>query len=317
MILFPIKYKTKDILAKVSARDIYKRYMPYAFDFDKPVASPFREEKHPSFLISTRDGDPYHKDFGSTDYRGDCFDFVQQLFSIDLQTALKKIAGDFAISGELLPVSGPAQKQLRREPKVIQVIPKAFSVLELKYWNDYHISLDDLLKENVYSVHKAFLDKERLSLPGEMVFGYLYDNKYWKLYQPLKEGVGKWLSTVPLTLVDGLSGKGNKILVSKGKKDKMILKKFVECCSVQNESLSAFSDETVKYLQDNFDKTYIAFDSDDSGVKASYEVTNKFGFNHVNVPYVHLLEGIKDFADLAKKHGLNFVKDYLKQKNII
>lgn len=316
MILFPRKYKTSDILAKVSEEDIYRKYMPGEFALDKALPSPFRDEKHPSFMISTRDGSPYHKDYGNSQYRGDCFDFVQQLFGIDLQEALQRIVSDLKLSEETIITQKVVREKIKREPKIIQVIPKAFNLLELRYWNEYHQSLDDLIKENVFSVHKAFLDKERMSLPGEMVFGYLYENKYWKLYQPLRNGVGKWISTVPLTMMDGLEGAGGQVVVAKGKKDKMVLKKLIQCCSVQNESISAFSEGTISYLQDNFKDAYIAFDSDEPGVKSSWEVTKKFGFKHLNVPYIHLLEGIKDFADLAKKHGMKFVEDYLKSKSI-
>jgi DNA primase len=88
-------------------------------------------------------------------------------------------------------------------------------------------------------------------------------------------------------------------------------------CSSQNESLSSFGEAAVEKIKCSSSEVYTAFDSDEPGVKASWELTKKFGFRHVNVPYNYLDEGIKDFADLAKYHGLSKVRDHLKQKHVI
>jgi hypothetical protein len=42
-----------------------------------------------------------------------------------------------------------------------------------------------------------------------------------------------------------------------------------------------------------------------------------FDFDYANVPRKYLAEGIKDWADLAKAHGLQSIEDYLKQKHIL
>jgi hypothetical protein len=42
-----------------------------------------------------------------------------------------------------------------------------------------------------------------------------------------------------------------------------------------------------------------------------------FDFDYTNVPRQYLAEGIKDWADLAKAHGLQAIEDYLKSKNLL
>jgi hypothetical protein len=42
-----------------------------------------------------------------------------------------------------------------------------------------------------------------------------------------------------------------------------------------------------------------------------------FDFDYTNVPRQYLAEGIKDWADLAKVHGLQAIEKYLKQKGIL
>jgi hypothetical protein len=46
-------------------------------------------------------------------------------------------------------------------------------------------------------------------------------------------------------------------------------------------------------------------------------VTNKYGFEYCNVPRIYLDEGIKDWSDLAKAHGLKTIEKYLTQKELI
>jgi hypothetical protein len=42
-----------------------------------------------------------------------------------------------------------------------------------------------------------------------------------------------------------------------------------------------------------------------------------FDFGYANVPRKYLAEGIKDWADLAKVHGLETIQKYLINKNIL
>jgi hypothetical protein len=45
--------------------------------------------------------------------------------------------------------------------------------------------------------------------------------------------------------------------------------------------------------------------------------TKLFDFGYANVPRKYLAEGIKDWADLAKVHGLETIEKYLINKNIL
>ena len=42
-----------------------------------------------------------------------------------------------------------------------------------------------------------------------------------------------------------------------------------------------------------------------------------FGFDYCNVPRKFLKDGIKDWADLARVHGLKVIEEYQINKNII
>jgi hypothetical protein len=127
-------------------------------------------------------------------------------------------------------------------------------------------------------------------------------------------------NNVPITAMDGKDDitDCDVAFINKSKKDYMVMKKLYPCCcAVQNEGMGCFSDENVQYLLDNSRKQILSFDSDDTGVSNSKKITEMFGFDYCNVPRKFLKEGIKDWADLAKVHGLKVIEEYLINKNII
>jgi len=315
------KLRVQEILKKVSEYDIYRFYLGKEFRTGEVFSSPLREDRNPSFMISSRGGKLHHVDFARPEYNGGCFDFVMQKYGVALIDALKIIVRDFKlgdvdVTREPTPI--PAKEKTQN---ILQIMPKEFTLKELQYWSSYYQGLPELRAENVFSVGKIFLNKELYRLEdNEMVFAYLYEEKYWKVYRPLVKGPGKWLSTVPLAVMDGLEAIRNErnVVCTKSKKDKMVLNHLVACCSTQNESVNALSDDSITWLKGEVrGDVFINFDSDPPGVENSMKVTSKFGFKHVNVPYSFLDEGIKDFAELARVYGLRKVKELFKQKEII
>ena len=201
------------------------------------------------------------------------------------------------------------------------MVTRKFTNSELEYWNSYHQSLDDLRANNVYAIKKVFLNKQLFFMKeSEMVFGYLYDG-HWKIYRPYGDKKNKWVpNNVPITAMDGKEDiiNCNTAFINKSKKDYMVMKKVFPCsCAVQNEGLGCFSPENVEYLKANSDSQILSFDSDVIGVQNSQQITKLFDFGYANVPRKYLKEGIKDWADLAKAHGMIAIEDYLKKKELL
>lgn len=306
--------------------------MPHAFELNEVTYSPFRDERNPSFMIGNRHGRLTFIDFGDTSKRGSCFDFVKMMYYLkDLNEVLEMIDRDMGLGFRIHTRTQEYKrivseyKQPIKAPKVytnVQVVTRAFTKEELAYWNDYHLSLDDLKANNVYAISKVYLNRQLMPAPiSDLRFGYLYDDK-WKIYRPFaKDKRYKWVpNNVPITAMDGK----DKIkdcdvaFINKSKKDFMVMSKIFPCsCAVQNEGLGCFSPENVEYLKTNSKKQILSFDSDVTGVQNSQQITELFGFDYCNVPKKYLEEGIKDWADLAKHHGLKVIEDYLKDKGIL
>ena len=323
----------EQILNKISEYDIFKYYMPNT-DWEPNVItfSPFRNERHPSFMIGNKHGRFTFIDFADTSKRGSCFDLVRMIFNLkDLKEALTLIDKDFGL-GFSRETNTEEYKRIVSEytqpvkaPKIysnIQVVVKSFTNEELAYWNQYHQSLDDLKANNVYSISKVYLNKQLFSAPiDELRFGYLYGDK-WKIYRPhAKDRKSKWIpNNVPITAMDGKDDIKlcDVAFINKSKKDYMVIKKlFPTSCAVQSEGLHCFSPENVEYIKSNSASQILSFDSDAVGVENSQQITKIFDFDYCNVPRKYLSEGIKDWADLAKVHGMQAIEDYLKQKELI
>jgi len=325
------KLTIEEILKRVTEYDIFRWYMPSKnWKINQVTYSPFRNEKNPSFMIGNKRGVLSFIDFADDTRRGGCFDFVQMLFNLaSLHDVLRMIDRDFGLgisNGKATEeykkvVAEYKQPEESKRYSLIQVQTRPFTQEELAYWNQYHQDLQDLRDNNIYSIKKLYLNKQLFSLKEtELRFGYLY-NGHWKIYRPLNERKNKWVpNNVPITAMDGLADikDCSTAFINKSKKDYMVMKKvFPCCCAVQNEGVACFSPENVEYLKANSDRQILSFDSDVAGVANSQQITKLFDFEYTNVPRNYLSEGIKDWADLAKAHGLKAIEDYLKQKQLL
>jgi DNA primase len=326
-----VKLTPDSILDKISEYDIYKFYMPHQnWKINVVTYSPFRNEKNPSFIIGYRGGALRYCDFGDSSKKGGCFNFVMMLFNVSLNDALLMIDRDF----DLGIMNASSTKNYERiisdyaQPTAtskreyfIQVKTRKFTNEELAYWNGYYQDIDDLRANNVYSIDTVYLNKQKFPIKDtELRFGYLYEG-YWKIYRPFADKKNKWMpNNVPITMMDGLDDitDCDVAFINKSKKDYMVMKKvFPCCCAVQNEGMGCFSEENVDFIKENSERQILSFDSDETGVKNSRLITDKFGFEYCNVPRIYLDEGIKDWADLARIHGLKTIEKYLTQKELI
>lgn len=319
-------FTIEEILDKVSDYEIYRFYIGHDFVIGATFCSPFRKENSPSFsVIVSKSGKLHHLDYGDPTKKGDCIDFVCQLHpGTNYHRALKMIARDFGLRDS--PEGGREKVVIEAKEKketLIQVVIRKFDTADLKYWGDYHITESELKANDVYAVKKFYVNRERVMFsPTELVFGYLMKDK-WKIYRPFSDKHHKWLSNVPHSYISGIDRIINnceKGVITKAKKDEMVLAKFLSnVASVQSESEISISKENIDLITSGCKETYLNFDSDDVGVQ-SCKYYNQFGFKWINCPkgfYTPEGKMVKDFADLAKYHGLETVINHFKQKGVI
>jgi hypothetical protein len=318
------------VLNKVSELDIFYFYIPVkGWKLNETMCSPLREDKFPSFLVGNKYGTINFKDFALDTHKGDCFKFVQLMYNLpNLDATLRKIDFDMGLG-----ISGEETKEYERvrldsnkaeiskRNSLIQMITRKFTKGELDYWSSYYQGLEDLRGANIYSIKKMYLNKQLFPIgDDELRFGYFYPTGgHWKAYFPLREKKKKWVGNVPLITTYGSNRleSGKNTLICKSLKDFLVcIKIYPHCIQIQNESLSAFSEETVEYIKNHTNITFYGGDSDNPGKQASYAITGAFGYKHIN-PLERLLPNVKDFSDWAKMEDLNALKAHFIRKNLI
>jgi hypothetical protein len=322
----------ESVLTKISEYDIYKFYCSdKTWRINEIMCSPLRKDEHPSFIISNKGGHLHHVDFSVSEFHGDCFSFVKQLFMLNsIDDVLHKIDDDFGLGisptdkpiGEYLSIIKEYKQpeELGKRYSLIQVETKKFTKEELDYWAQYFITLDDLRKHHIYSIKNLYLNRDRIpSKEEELSFGYFFEGGWWKIYRPMAEKKRKWLSNVPITTVYGLNSlkSAYNTLIVDSLKDFIVCSKIYDhIVQVQNESLCTFSEETVKYITENSKEVFVGFDSDISGKQSSILVTKAFGWKHINIPDKYL-PNYKDWSDWVKKEGYEPIKEHFLNKGLI
>ena len=321
----------KLIFEKVSQEQIFRYYYPYKFTLNQRCLSCFQKENNPSMIIGTKSnsGDIVFKCFNSPE-KGDCINFVMQMFNLDYLDALLKIAEDFGLKES----SNTKYEQIIKElPKTtvikqkkapdIVVSTRPFNSNELNYWNDYYQDISDLKRENIYVPKKIWINKNPIDLKAsELTFCYYYpENDKWKIYKPNASKEKKWFTNQAFDHVEDIEKVKNcpKVLISKSKKDKLVLSKalnFSCLVTTQAEDITCFNQNSITILN-TCKEVYTVYDNDLKGKTASWALTNNFGWKHCNVPDELLKNGVSDFADWAKITNLKTIEDYFKLKNII
>lgn len=320
------------ILSKVSQETIFSYYHGN-FKFGQTYSSKFRKDFNNSCgFYKNKRGMITYSDFASGE-RCDCFGFVQKYFGLNYYNALEKVAKDFGLiegTSSVVPVEVMQQSydvSDVKEAKLIQFVPDKWNKDNLAYWRLYELDQADLEYEDIYPVKELYLNK----LPCNLSDGlprYAYPLQWEggsgvKIYNPYAENKkDKWLSSIPNSIPFGLEeikGRTGTLFLGKAKKDKAVLRKagLEPILALQNESEYALLPETKEALNEQFSTRYVLFDCDEAGLRAM-EAYKDDGYIPLHTPLADYNKyGIKDFADYAKFYGLNALKEYLKQLNIL
>jgi hypothetical protein len=314
------------IYSKIDDYDIYRYYMG-DFKIGIAMCNHHRGDRNPSFVVYVgQSGHLFHRDYADERFRGGPFDLVSQIFvGLNYDGALKKVAADFGItdasSQEYKTITSQYVKPTidMKRHAIIHMSARKWEQPDIDYWAAYGISLEDLRKEDVYCVKEWSLNRRKQFIrPGELCFGYRY-NEGFKIYYPGRhKDDGKWTSNITTQLVENLAvlKTADRVLITKARKDRLCLQHIfpeLAILSVQNESRSCFTEAFVAALAGK--EVWVNYDSDDAGVKACKALTEDFGYKYINVPRNYL--PVKDFADMFKEFGPEAIKEYFRKVGIV
>lgn len=329
-----VRVTPEDILEKITPYDIYRFYLGN-FTIGKSFKSPFHRDRHPSFSVrrSKTSGELYHIDYSHGEYTGSCFKLVMQLWNLSFEEALEKVDNDFGLgigggrTRDYVKICSQWEEPPAEKKKYchILVVTRPMTLSELSYWNQYHLSADDLKRGEVYGIQKVYMNRRlapNYSRGPQFAYRSEIEGKdHWKIYRPKAvKGEKFFPNNIPTHYIEDLERMrgAEKTLVTKSRKDRMVCRKILDTvCSTQNESPGSILDEDAEFLQSECGKIFIGFDNDEPGKKASRHYTATYGWQHINVPDPYGKQGLTDFSDMAKAFGLGSVEAHFRLKGLL
>jgi len=322
------------ILSRIEDSTIFSYYFG-KFELGKVYPSKFRKDRNPStgFYIS-KSGSIIYNDLTNSE-KLNCFEFVMKLYSCNFKQALHTIASDFGliskenskVSTQFMLDASEFNKDIKKKT-LIQFEPSGWNTENYRFWKLHEISIAELKSENIFPIKKLYLNKsEILNRNNYQRYAYIqeYENEEGKqtgikVYSPEDPNL-KWLSSIPLNIpfdLEKLKFQSDTCIITKSKKDKVVLSKlFSDVFAVQNESESAFTQETQDFIKNHYKKRIVIFGSDDQGVDMCKRFNDK-GFDYFNTPREDYEKyGIEDPADYIKAYGLDLLKDLFIKKNLL
>jgi hypothetical protein len=340
MLIFNFKDINKDItleyiLDKVSQEDIIFMCLGNV-DLNKPINSPLRKEKNPSFTFKKlENGNIIWKDWGSGN-SGNVFNLVEEIYGVNFSQSLKIIYEKLIKNNSsTLLVKRDKQDYNKIEFKSKKInkifINKGiFDINDYNYWTvNYKIKIETLNKFNVFKAKEVYLSKYsyinekydnwkliKIYTKNNPVYAYEFkysDNISYKIYSPFSDKKGKWFFNGTTRDIEGYGNlplNGELLIITKSLKDVMCLHELgYNSISLQGEH-NRISKDLLDKLNKRFDKIILFYDNDDSGILASEKIKKENNLNYILIPSE--LE-TKDISDTVKKYGINFSKELLKK----
>lgn len=309
---------TEDIFYHISSEDIFKKYLGLPELPKKPISSPFRDDKHPSFGFFWSDNRNMwmYKDF-ATGSSGDAIWLVKQLYSLTYLSAVTRIATDFnldqfEIGGVAPTVHRPLIKRKKEKIPVkketdIKFTVRKWSEDDAKFWRPYGLTRHMLEYCGVFPISHYFING-RASHADKHAYVYLEkkDGKdTFKIYQPYNKHDRKWISNNNGSVWElwrQLPEKGDVLIIGASRKDSMVIKSLFKTskltsCSLQAEGVKP-KGSVIGELYGRFKRIYSLYDSDEAGIKHAQYLFDAFGITPLDLKqFAH--RG-KDVADLRK-----------------
>lgn len=307
------------ILTKTNHYSIFKYYLSQPIKINKPISSPFREDRNPSWnLFQTKEGEILYKDF-ATGESGGVIKFVQKLFVLNYKQALEKIWDDLIVKNNIKTFK-PIITNHTKKNVSISIKRKYFIKTDEEYWSQYKITKNTLKTFKVYPIVTFWVNDIESNLiysKKQPMYAYKQFDKF-KIYRPYsKEKKDKWRTNCGYYDIQGieqLPDKGNLLIITKSLKDVMVLYELGYNAIAPQSEQSSIPSNIMKYLKSKFKEIIILFDYDNGGIKGAEKLSNKFNLKTLFIPKHYLdIYSIKDVSDCIKEIGINKTKKLLKK----
>ncbi len=316
-------FLTKEkIIEEIGDERIFRKYLG-DFQIGKVMQSPLKKDKNPSFSIFRPKKYPnrlFFKDFRIG--TGDSIMFVYYLLKFDsYYDTLSQIAKDFNIDDKYITsiytknadkieqvknnIFYTSYDESKAKETVFQIKSRNWKKYDKKYWAQYGITYDILIKFKIKPIVNLFINDSVYST-SKLTYAYpMIDEEgvtRYKIYQPNGEKM-KWLNNYLPDTISGyneLPKTGNYLIITKSLKDIMCLNGlgYKNVIAPQSESYN-FQDFFIENMKKRFNRIIVFYDFDDAGIENAQKLVNKFNISSINTGSSVL----KDISDYYKRYG--------------
>lgn len=306
------------IQSKLTQREILEYYVG---NINKPIKSPFRQDKYPTITFKEVGSNIIWKDWATGD-RGDAYSFVMKLYNCSFYEAIQNIyksliEGNTTIITRKLDVFAKVSKNKIKKEFIVNT--QSFTTQDFKYWDCFGITLKTLIKYDVYSVNSFYIQNTDNNSyinyynNSNLIYGYKFikeGEEYWKIYFPYKSDK-RFLYNGTVEIVEGfdqLPLYGDLLIITKSLKDVMLLYELgYSAISLQGEH-NPLTQNIFNNITSRFKNIIIFYDNDTAGINGATQLKNDYNFNSIIIPK-HI--GTKDITDTYRKYGQEFCKDLM------
>lgn len=320
-------FSEQDILERVDEYALYCHYLKFQPVIGGKTAAPdglrlamgLKHDNSPSFGIYTRKYGPGFHEFLWKDQaagiHGDVFDLVKTMYRYrDRHDALLKVMADFGLGGTA-PASDVADltvipERKYSEPVDLSVKSRPFTLRDLLYWKQFHITQELLQYYNVTAIGCYWITLKQTApdYPRGIGFAYRIWDKY-QFYFPYAEKRFRFRHDWAEAYIPGhcqLQYDQPMLIITKSYKDVMCLRSFgYEAVAPRGESV-VLPQLAINYYKKRYSKILVLFDNDMKHKGDAYE------FPKVYIPRT-LRADDKDASDFCSHHGYEPTAEMLSQ----
>lgn len=279
----------------------------------KNTYNPYYEDKNPGVSVYKKGDKWYYKDHGNPDFSGDMFSLAAYHFDKcqeeefpEILQALNEIEYDKHV------FKGDDVTRLKSNFKLLRRENDKFKKSELEYFAQYGITKKILREYNVLPIEgfsgiakngHDYTYKRRVGMTL-----YAYSSEFFaKIYCP-KPKFFRYVGQKPKDYIFGFEQIDNEefIFITGGEKDVMTIRGL-------NYRAICFNSETAnppkgffEYLRDLGIKAISLLDNDETGIKQSQLLLDKYNIPSLEIPTEFIDKGGKDISDYVK---LGLTKD--------
>lgn len=251
---------------------------------------------------------------------GDVFSLLSYKYGINYRQALEKVRDNTKLS----PINPQNIVKITKKSSILaEFSDMPYTAEGAKYWNEYEIPTDFLIKKNVFQVKLSAVNGKIWKIPkGAIRYAYYSpDLDQTKFLTINVEKEHKWKSfNIPDKYLwyyhEYKDNSCDNLFVNKSVKDCLIFMLLGRCSiAVQSENAPTLlkNAEKINKIATN---PYVTWGNDSEAKAQSIIATKETGWKWLNPPNYYLSQGINDFAELSKIYGLKMVERELKKKFI-